>query len=325
VRGNATVRSDGDGCPPAAVRQIAMIELWIPVTFTAALFQTWRTALQQRLRSQLSVNAAGFVRYLYAIPAGLVLVAVSHAATGQALPEPGATFLVWCAAGGLMQIFGTSLLIMAFGYRNFAVGTAYAKTEAVQGAVAAWLILGEVLTPVSIAGIGIGVSGVLLLSLGGRGLKGRELLAATLQPAALCGLGAGLFAALASVFIKEATLALPGDRAAPRALFTLLSTNLLQTLMMGGWLALRERDQLLASFTSWRSSVWVGTLSACGSGCWFTGFALAPVALVRAVGQIEMVFTLVFSRFYLKEQIRRVDVAGLLLVVGGVLLVLAGR
>jgi drug/metabolite transporter (DMT)-like permease len=38
-----------------------------------------------------------------------------------------------------------------------------------------------------------------------------------------------------------------------------------------------------------------------------------------------MVFTLAFSRFYLRETLRRADVAGLLLVVAGVLLVLMGR
>ena len=46
-------------------------------------------------------------------------------------------------AGGLGQILGTNLLIMAFGHRGFAVGTAYAKTEAVQGAVLALVLLGE--------------------------------------------------------------------------------------------------------------------------------------------------------------------------------------
>ena len=302
-----------------------MIEFWIPVTFAAALFQTWRTALQQRLRAQLSVNAAGFVRYVYAIPAGLLFVAIAFLTTAQELPPLTPRFLAYCAAGGLLQIFGTSLLIMAFGFRNFAVGTAYAKTEAMQGAVVAWIVLGEVLTPLSITGIGLGVIGVLVLSLGGRGLQPRVILAATFQPAALCGLGAGFFFASTTVAIKEAILMLPGEGVVPRALFTLLVTNLLQTLMMGGWLAVRERDQLVASFRTWRTSAWVGTLSACGSGCWFTGFAMAPVALVRAVGQIEMVFTLAFSHFYLKERIRSIDVAGLLLVIGGVLLVLVGR
>jgi drug/metabolite transporter (DMT)-like permease len=38
-----------------------------------------------------------------------------------------------------------------------------------------------------------------------------------------------------------------------------------------------------------------------------------------------MVFTLLFSRFYLKETIRLADVLGLSLIVAGVSLVLAGR
>ena len=66
-------------------------------------------------------------------------------------------------------------------------------------------------------------------------------------------------------------------------------------------------------------------MSACGSACWFSAFALAPVAMVRALGQIEMVFTLLFSRFYLNETLRRADLAGLGLVVGGVALVIAAR
>jgi aminopeptidase N len=83
--------------------------------------------------------------------------------------------------------------------------------------------------------------------------------------------------------------------------------------------------RLLAAFRSWRSSAWVGALSACGSACWFSAFALAPVALVRALGQIEMVFTLLFSRFYLHEKLKRADIQGLVLVVAGVVLVLLGR
>jgi drug/metabolite transporter (DMT)-like permease len=108
-----------------------------------------------------------------------------------------------------------------------------------------------------------------------------------------------------------------------RALFVLVLTNTLQTLMQGAWLAWREPEELRKAFTTWRSSSLVGTLSACGSACWFTAFALTEVALVRSVGQVEIVFTLLFSRFYLRETLRRGDVAGLVLVVGGVLLIVA--
>jgi drug/metabolite transporter (DMT)-like permease len=84
----------------------------------------------------------------------------------------------------------------------------------------------------------------------------------------------------------------------------------------------RDREQLLATLRLWRRAWLVGVLSACGSACWFTGFALAPVALVRTVGQVEMVFTLVFSRFYLRERPSRTDVLGLLLIVAGVTIIL---
>lgn len=301
------------------------MEPWIPITVTAALFQTWRTARQQKLRSLLSVNAAGFVRYLYALPMGCLLLAVTLWRNGVALPPPNALFVLNCAAGGLLQIVGTSLLIMAFGFRNFAVGTAYAKTEAAQGAVIAWIVLDEALRPLALAGIGVGVCGVLTLSLAGQGLRGREMLAATVQPAALCGLGAGLCFTLTAIFVKEANRALGGDAVILQALFVLLVTNLLQTLMQGAWIAWREPAQLRQALLTWRSSAWVGALSACGSACWFSAFALAPVAMVRALGQVEMVFTLLFSRFYLGETLRRADLAGLALVVAGVALVITAR
>jgi drug/metabolite transporter (DMT)-like permease len=299
--------------------------IWLPITLAAALFQCWRTALQQKLRGQLSVNGAAVVRYLYGVPVGMLLLGAYLLAFGGGLPAPNLPFLLLCAAGGLGQILGTNLLIMAFGHRGFAVGTAYAKTEAVQGAILALVLLGEHISALAWGGIALGVSGVLWLSLAGRALTARELLRATVQPAALCGLTAGFFFALTSVLVKAANLELPGDDPILRALATLVATNILQTIMQGGWLLAREPEQVRAVLASWRTSAQVGALSACGSACWFTGFALAPVALVRAVGQVEILFTLLFSRFYLRETPSRAEVAGALVVVLGVVLVLAGR
>ena len=143
-----------------------------------------------------------------------------------------------------------------------------------------------------------------------------------MQPAALCGLGAGTGFAVAGVAIKAATGASGATDPLLAALFALVVTNTLQTAMQGAWMAWREPAGLRAAFTEWRSAVWVGVLSASGSACWFAGFALAPVALVRTVGQVEMVFTLLFSRFYLREVLRPGDVAGLGLIVFGVAMVL---
>ena len=98
----------------------------------------------------------------------------------------------------------------------------------------------------------------------------------------------------------------------------------MQTVLQGGWLLWREPGEMRRVFTSWRVSGQVGLLSALGSACWFTGFATAPVALVRIVGQVEVAFTMAFGHFYLREQMQRSEAAGLLLVVAGVVLALAG-
>ena len=301
-----------------------MIPAWIAFSVTAALFQCWRTAMQQRLRGQLSVNAAGVVRYLYGVPVGMLLVALYMGSVGGVIPALGWWVVGLCAAAGLGQIIGTNLLIMAFGYRNFAVGTAYAKTEAMQAAVVATLLLGEHLALLSWLGIAIGVGGVLYLSLAGRVATLGEALRGLTQPAALCGIGAGFCFGFTAVLIKSANQAMDGDDLVFKALLILVLTNTLQTLMQGSWLARTEPSQFRAIFTTWRDSAQVGALSALGSACWFSAFALAPVALVRAVGQVEILFTLGFSRFYLREAAKRSDIIGALVLVAGVVLVLIG-
>ncbi len=298
--------------------------IWLPATLAAALFQAWRTAVQQRVRGTLSVNGAGLVRYLYGWPVALALLLGWLAWRGAPLPPLTAPMMFWAALGGLCQILATNLLLMAFGYRNYVAGTAYAKTEAIQGAIFALLILGEKLPPLVWAGIGIGVIGVVLISVGGEKLGAAGLLRQLGQPAALCGLGAGALFALTSVFVKQASLEVASGDTILRALVVLVTANLAQTLMQGLYVLWREPGEMTRVFASWRVSAQVGVLAALGSACWFSAFASAPVALVRSVGQVEVIFTLLFGRFYLKEALKRSEAAGLLLIGAGVLASILG-
>ena len=294
--------------------------IWLPATLFAALLQSWRTAVQQRVRGQLSLNAAGLVRYLYGLPVGIALLATYLTVTGKGLPDIGSAFLPYTLAAGFAQIIGTNLLLMAFGYRNYVAGTAFAKTEAIQGAVLAMLLLGEHLTPLTWAGIAIGVAGVMVVSAAGA----RFRLADLAQPAALCGLGAGLGFTLTSIWVKSATFDIATTDKVLAALLALVAVQAGQTLMQGSYVAWREGPEIAKVFATWRTSGQVGVLAALGSACWFTGFATAPVALVRAVGQIEVVFTFGFSHLYLKEPIHRHDVIGLILIALGVTTALLG-
>jgi drug/metabolite transporter (DMT)-like permease len=296
------------------------LTIWLPATLLAALFQAWRTAVQQRVRAELSVNAAGLVRYLYGLPVGIALLLAYLGFTGAELPELSATFVGLCIAAGFAQIVGTNLLLMAFGYRNYIAGTAFAKTEAMQGAILALVFLGEQLSLLTWIGIAIGVAGVMVVSAGGQRLRLSDLV----QPAALCGLGAGLGFTLTSIFVKGASFEISTTDKLFAALIVLVVVQFGQTLMQGSYVVAREPDQVVRVFRTWRTSGQVGLLATLGSACWFTGFVTAPVALVRAVGQIEVILTLGFSRFYLKEARKPGEATGLLLVGGGVALALLG-
>jgi drug/metabolite transporter (DMT)-like permease len=121
----------------------------------------------------------------------LVLLGLYLWGSGASLPATGVPFLTSCAAAGLAQIIGTNLLLMAFGYRNYVAGTAFAKTEAMQGALLAFLLLGETLSWLTIGGIAVGVSpGVMIVAAGGQRLRVPDIGPA--GRAVRAGRGAGL-------------------------------------------------------------------------------------------------------------------------------------
>ncbi len=293
--------------------------IWLPASLFAGLFQAWRTALQQRLRGALSVSGAGLVRYACGLPFALVLMGGYFAVTAPGLPRFDAAFIALSAAGGLAQILGTALLILSFGQRGFVVGTAFSKTEALLAAIAAALFLGERLPSLAWCGIGLGVAGIMLLSLPAKINGWHELGRAMVQPAACFGLGAAALFALTGLFVQRATARLGLADPVAAALVTLVVVNLLQTLMHGAYVTWREPATWGAIARNWRNAFLVGLLASCGSACWFTGFATAPVALVRVVGQVEVIFTLGFGRLYLKEAVRLREAVALLLIAAGVI------
>ncbi|WP_034160527.1 EamA family transporter [Sphingomonas sp. ERG5] len=299
--------------------------IWLPATVFAGMLQAWRTAVQRRVNRSLSVNAAGLVRYLFGLPFALAFVALYQwVIAPAAFPAIGGLFWLFCAAGGLAQIIATNLLLMAFEERNFVVGTAFSKTEAVQSALLSLLLLGDRLSLLVWLGIAFGVAGVMILSTGGKRMGAGELLRSLGQPAARYGIASGFFFALTTIGIRRATMEVATPDHIRAALIVLAATVALQTLIQGGYVVWRERDQVRLVFANWRVAGQVGMMSSLGSACWFTGFASAPVALVRIVGQVEIAFTMAFGHFYLGERMLRSEAIGLLLVGAGVMLALAG-
>ncbi|MGK0477413.1 MAG: hypothetical protein ACJAQ9_000438, partial [Ilumatobacter sp.] len=103
--------------------------MWVPITLAAATFQILRTSRQHQLRSILSVNAAGYVRYAYGFPLALVAAVATYAISRRGLPDMPLRFWPIIAGAGIAQIGGTLALLKSFDLRDFAIGTVYAKTE----------------------------------------------------------------------------------------------------------------------------------------------------------------------------------------------------
>lgn len=311
--------------PTAAKRRARMLELWIPITVAAAILQCLRTAWQKRLTRWLSTNGANFVRYLYGAPIAILLLLVVVQTSGAVLPTITPRYLLLCVVGGVAQIVATSLLIIAFTLRNFAAGTTYSKTETIQVALLSTVLLAEPIGFVAWIAIVVSLFGVMILSLPAGQAAWRDLLLGWTEKAALIGIGSGAMFGVAAVSIRAASLSLESGDFLLRAVLTLACINTMQTAIMGAYLVWREPRQLREVLSLWRPAALVGLMSVLGSAGWFMAMTLQNAAYVRALGQVELVFTLLVSRFAFREPPTLRELAGMALIAGGVVALLTGR
>jgi drug/metabolite transporter (DMT)-like permease len=298
------------------------VELWIPITLGAAFFQNLRSALQKHLKGRLSNTGATFSRFAYAAPLALVYVAALGALTEEPLPRPNATFALYALVGGLAQITATALLLYSFAFRNFAVGTTYSKTETVQTAIFGILILGEPLGLGAVVAILISLAGVMTISVASTRMSFLGLLASLTEKPALIGIASGAFFGLSAISYRGASLSLGEHGFLIRAAYTLACVTVFQTIVMALYMRLREPGQVTAVLRAWRVAAWAGICGMIASAGWFTAMTIQNAAYVRALGQVELLFTFAASIFLFHERPNRLEVTGIALVVAGILLLL---
>ena len=291
---------------------------WIPITIAAALAQTFRFVLQKKLAGTgFSTGGATFARFVYAAPLVICLALVYAEVSDQALPNVPPAFLAYAAAGGLAQILATMCVVALFSMRNFAVGITFKKTEVLMSVAVGFAVLGEGVSVWGLAAILVGFVGVILLSDppgdGGGGWS------RFFNRAAGLGLASGLMFAISGVGYRGASLSLGGGDTFMRAVFTLACVATFQMVIMAVWLRLRETGEITKVMRAWRVAGLVGITSLIGSLCWFTAFTLQTVAYVNALGQVELIFSMMASVLIFGERISRREVQGLVLLSGSVL------
>ena len=307
-----------------------MIELWIPITIFAAFCQNLRSAVQKHLKGVLSNTGATFSRFGYGFPVVFAYVLALHYGAGLAWPEPNLRFVIFGLIGGAAQIAATFLLVWLFSFRDFAVGTTYSKTETVQAALFGLVILGDGVGLAGSIGIFVSLIGVMLLSTAKSGLEWRKLLLSWTERTALIGVLSGTLFGVAAVTFRAASLSLDGGAGGEgpdflmRAGFTLVCVIPAQTIAMAVWMGWREPGQLLAVLRSWRWASIAGLAGAVSSIGWFTAMTIQNAAYVRALGQIELLFTFAAGVLIFKERSSRLEVMGIFLVTAGILILVSG-
>lgn len=270
----------------------------------------------------MGTTGATFARFGFGFPFAVLYALGLHYLAGLAWPGLNATFFLAVAVGGVAQIAATFLLVQLFSLRNFMVGTAYSKTEPVQAALFGFLILGETISAGALVAILAGIAGVVLISVAGQAGNVSGLRRGLLSTEAALGVLSGALFGASAVCFRWASLALDGGDVAIRAGTALAFATGIQTAAMLAWIVLRERDELRAIGAAWRPSLLVGLAGVAGSAGWFTAMTLEKVALVRALGQIELLFTFATAVFWFRERIAPLELLGCVLIVAAILTLL---
>jgi len=292
------------------------LEIWIYFTLLAAFMQAVRTAGQKQLSSHLNAMATTAVRYVYALPFAAVYLFFMLDFKQVELPSLNDHFLQYALIASVMQIIGTACLVAAFKYRNFAVATSLAKTEAIQVAVVGALVFSTALSLLGWLSVVVGVVGVLIVS------KVKFTYADVFQnPGAGFGLASGLALAITTLLIREASLALNTDLMVSAAV-TLLFMITVQSFISLVYVYLQDKKQLQTMVIQWRLCLFVGITSVIGSIGWFTAASFQNAAYVKALGQVEFFITLFLTYRIFKEKISKKELLGMFLIIASVVILL---
>ncbi len=298
------------------------MELWIPITLTAAFAQTIRTAIQRHMKGPLGDYGASAIRFIYAIPFAWLWFLLVFTNSDQQFPMPSGMSIVWLFVGGICQILFTVLLVKLFSYRNFLVGIAFSKTEVLFAAIFEAIILTAAISTQFGIAIFLGTLAVITLSVSGRSFSLSELGSSLKSESTLIGIFCGIALAGSVLGFRSAINSLPDADFLLRATTGAALAVTGQAILFCMYLFIYRREELIAAFRLWRIGLIAGLFAAISTASWFSAFALQMAAPVRAVGQAEIIFTTVITIFIFKQKVSRLEVISIGLLLSSILLVI---
>ena len=282
----------------------------------AAFMQAWRNAFQKQLSTTVDVYGVTLARFIFALPLALIYIScLYHFKPVTESVHFNLRFAIYVLIAALSQIAATALMVQLFKQKNYAIGVGLAKSEAVLAAIIAVVFLSDHLSLLGWLGVAVGGFAVFLMS------KGRDFSDFSVQT--LCiGIGSGLCFAITSLLVREASLELDNLPFIHRAAWVLLMVIGTQCFLLLMYLGIFRRATLWAMWQRIGLTFRVSLCSFLASLGWFSAMSMQSVPIVKTLGQVEIIFSMLISAYFFKEKLARAEHLGIVLVVIAALLVI---
>lgn len=299
-----------------------MFELWVPITILAAFSQNIRSIYQKKLQDKMSNMSSTYTRFLFGLPFVLIyfLFLNYFSNTTFQITNINTTFLKYCLFGGVSQIIATFLLLKIFKTSNFSVATSYSKTEPIQAALFGFILLNDSISFIGFFGILVGLVGIIITS-----FKVESFRNTFFKISVFYGLLSGALFGLSAVLFRGASHSLFSIDYLLTSSFTLLIAISIQIFILTIYIAYTDIKQFNLLYINVKDGLIVGFFGALASICWFYAMSIQNVAYVRALGQVELIFTVLASVFYFKEKTSLSQLIGIFTIFFGLLLILLFR
>ncbi|OFW71801.1 MAG: multidrug transporter, partial [Acinetobacter sp. RIFCSPHIGHO2_12_41_5] len=262
---------------------------WILFTLMAAFMQAWRNAFQKQLSTTVDVYGVTLARFIFALPLALIYIScLYHFKPVTESVHFNLRFAIYVLIAALSQIAATALMVQLFKQKNYAIGVGLAKSEAVLAAIIAVVFLSDHLSLLGWLGVAVGGFAVFLMS------KGRDFSDFSVQT--LCiGIGSGLCFAITSLLVREASLELDNLPFIHRAAWVLLMVIGTQCCLLLMYLGIFRRATLWAMWQRIGLTFRVSLCSFLASLGWFSAMSMQSVPIVKTLGQVEIIFSMLIS------------------------------
>lgn len=287
---------------------------WVLLAAGSALFQVLRNMVMKRLGHALDETINVWGRFTFILPFAAIPLLV------DGLPPLREGVWWYCLAFAVCQLIGTQCLAVALKVSDISLVTALWKLSVILLLVWGVVYLGQMPSPLGVAGVVVSVAGVYFINIGRARVSWLAPLAALVNdPGQRWTLGSAFFYAPSVIFIRDIAV-----RSNPA--FAVFMGYVFCAALVTPIALYRSARHFRQIGRHWWSFVGLGAFAAISTQLGTTAYTFAIPAYVEAVKQIEILIALAIGYLVFKEGARiRAIWPGCLVMLTGIVMLVLGQ